>query len=183
MEEWSSIRNKEGYGFLISKFKRKMPVIKLKLGEDSIIQAIKEIKAYKEKVVRLSTELVETLTKRGVEIAKMNVSDMKAYDSGELYDSIHSIVKGNIGYVIADAPHAAFVCFGTGIVGANTPHPDVAIAGWKYDVNNHGELGWWYIGKDGQPHWTKGMPSRPYMYQAAQLLRQIVVPAAKETLK
>lgn len=113
----------------------------------------------------------------------MNVSDMDAYDSGELYNSIHEVSNGNVGYVIADAAHAAFVCFGTGVVGANNPHPEVAIAGWKYDVNSHGELGWWYIGKDGEAHWTKGMPSRPYMYNTAQQLRQMVIPAAKEAMK
>lgn len=121
--------------------------------------------------------------RQGVEIAKMNVSDMNAYDSGELYNSIHGESNGNVGYVIADAAHAAFVCFGTGIMGANDPHPNIAIAGWRYDVNGHGELGWWYIGRDGKAHWTKGMPSRPYMYQTAQVLRQMVIPAAKEALK
>ena len=113
----------------------------------------------------------------------MNVSDMNAYDSGELYNSIHAEQKSGVGYVIADAAHAAFVCFGTGIVGKNNQHPNIAIAGWKYDVNDHGELGWWYIGRDGRAHWTKGMPSRPYMYNTAQQLRQIVIPAAKEALK
>ena len=123
------------------------------------------------------------MIRQGVEIAKMNVSDMNAYDSGELYNSIHGKSNGNVGYVIADAAHAAFVCFGTGIMGANDPHPNIAIAGWRYDVNGHGELGWWYIGRDGKAHWTKGMPSRPYMYQTAQVLRQMVIPAAKEALK
>lgn len=160
-----------------------MPTIKLKLNTDSINQALKEVKAYRKKVQELPSDLVTYLTKQGVEIAKMNVSDMDAYDSGELYNSIHEVSNGNVGYVIADATHAAFVCFGTGVVGANNPHPEVAIAGWKYDVNSHGELGWWYIGKDGEAHWTKGMPSRPYMYNTAQQLRQMVIPAAKEAMK
>ena len=32
--------------------------------------------------------------------------------------------------------------FGTGIIGANKPHPEASKIGWKYDVNNHGEIGW-----------------------------------------
>ena len=71
--------------------------------------------------------MIEYLTAQGVEIAKMNVSDMNAYDSGELYNSIHAEQKSGVGYVIADAAHAAFVCFGTGIVGKNNQHPNIAI--------------------------------------------------------
>ena len=149
-----------------------MPIIKLKLNTESISQALKQIKEYQEKVEQAPQKLIEYLIRQGVEIAKMNVSDMNAYDSGELYNSIHGKSNGNVGYVIADAAHAAFVCFGTGIMGANDPHPNIAIAGWRYDVNGHGELGWWYIGRDGKAHWTKGMPSRPYMYQTAQVLRR-----------
>ena len=160
-----------------------MPIIKLKLNTESLNRALKELKAYQKKVEQAPQKLIEHLTEQGVEIAKMNVQDMNAYDSGELYNSIHAESSGNVGYVIADAAHAAFVCFGTGIEGANNPHPNIAIAGWKYDVNEHGELGWWYIGRDGRAHWTKGMPSRPYMYNTAQQLRQMVIPAAREVLK
>ena len=160
-----------------------MPAIKLKLNTESLNRALKELKAYQKKVEQAPQKLIEYLTKQGVEIAKMNVQDMNAYDSGELYNSIHAESSVNVGYVIADATHAAFVCFGTGIEGANSPHPNIAIAGWQYDVNEHGELGWWYIGRDGRAHWTKGMPSRPYMYNTAQQLRQMVIPAVREVLK
>lgn len=160
-----------------------MPKIKISLNEASINAALAEVKAYQKKVEAAAAKLAEYLMEQGVEIAKMNVSDMNALDSGELYNSISSLYDGNAGFVIAGATHAAFVEFGTGISGKNNPHPEVAVAGWKYDVNDHGELGWWYIGRDGQYHWTKGMPSRPYMYQTAQALRQMVIPAAKEMLK
>lgn len=160
-----------------------MPKIKISLNEDSINAALKELKAYHKKVKQAAAKLVKMLTEQGVEIAQLNVSDMKAVDSGELYNSIFAKYEGDAGFVVADATHAAFVEFGTGTMGKNSPHPQIAVAGWHYDVNNHGELGWWYVGRDGQYHWTKGMPSRPYMYQTAQLLRQMVVPAAKEILK
>ena len=61
-----------------------MPTIKLKLNTDSINQALKEVKAYQRKVEQAPQKLIEYLTAQGVEIAKMNVSDMNAYDSGEL---------------------------------------------------------------------------------------------------
>lgn len=80
-----------------------MLTIKLKLNTDSINQALKEVKAYQKKVEQAPQKLIEYLTAQGVEIAKMNVSDMNAYDSGELYNSIHAEQKSGVGYVIADA--------------------------------------------------------------------------------
>lgn len=160
-----------------------MPKITLKLNEASISQAIKEIRAYQKKVERLADNLTHRLTEQGVSLAQLNASYMNIYDSGELMRGIESQYKGKIGFVVSTATHSIFCEFGTGTVGAENPHPEVAIAGWRYDVNNHGELGWWYIGKDGQAHWTKGMPSRPFMYDTAQILRQMVVPMAKEAIK
>lgn len=161
-----------------------MPKISFSLNTASIEAAIKELNSYSRKVKNLAGELVKKLTEMGVEIAKFNVADMKAYDSGDLYNSIHAEYSGeNVGFVIADSGHAAFVEFGTGVVGAGNQHPEVAVFGWKYDVNEHGELGWWYLGKDGKPHWTKGMPSRPYMWQTARKLRDLYGRTAKELMK
>lgn len=160
-----------------------MPKITLKLNEASITQAIKEVRAYQKKVEKAADELTHRLTEQGVSLAQLNASYMNIYDTGELMRGIDSQYKGKVGFVISTATHSIFCEFGTGIVGAENPHPEVAIAGWRYDVNNHGELGWWYIGRDGQSHWTKGMPSRPFMYDTAQMLRQMVVPMAKEAFK
>lgn len=160
-----------------------MPKITISLNSRSIDSAIKQVAAYRKKVKDAATFLVHELTEQGVLIAQLRVVDMNALDSGELMNNIDSQYRGNVGIVVADSKHAAFVEFGTGIVGADNPHPEVAIAGWRYDTNEHGVLGWWYEGKDGKAKWTKGMPSRPYMYQTAQMLRQLVVPTAKEVMK
>ena len=73
--------------------------------------------------------------------------------------------------------YATFVEYGTGIVGADSPHPQPSRNGWVYDINEHGEEGWWYPSRESDPNptkylsksgqwmaWTKGMPSRPFMY-------------------
>lgn len=160
-----------------------MPKITISLNSRSIDSAIKYVADLRKKVKDAATLLVHELTEQGVSIAQLSVVDMNAIDSGELMNSIDSRYMGNVGFVETGAGHAAFVEFGSGIVGANNPHPEVAIAGWRYDVNEHGELGWWYPRGDGTFGWTKGMPSRPYMYQTAQMLRQLVVPTAKEVMK
>lgn len=160
-----------------------MPKITMKLSADSIGAAIKEVKAYRKKVETAAERLTHLLTEQGVSLAQMNASYMDIYDTGELVNGIVSRYSGKVGFVASTASHSVFAEFGTGVVGRSSPHPNVAIAGWKYDVNNHGELGWWYIGRDGQAHWTKGMPSRPYLYETAQMLRQMVIPAAKEAFR
>ena len=159
-----------------------MPTIKLKLNTESLNRALKELKAYQKKVDAAGQNLTHSLTEQGVSLAQLNASYMSIYDTGELVRGIDSQYQGEKGYVVSAAPHSAFCEFGTGIVGATSPHPNPSLAGWKYDVNQHGEEGWWYW-KDGEWHWTAGMPSRPYMYDTAQMLRQMVVPTAKEVLK
>lgn len=82
--------------------------------------------------------------------------------------------------------YATFVEYGTGIVGKGNPHPKAA--GWVYDVNAHGVKGWWYpttnddpnpytrVGSDGILRaWTKGMPSRPFMYETYLYGRRIAL--------
>ena len=57
---------------------------------------------------------------------------------------------------------------GTGITGSNNPHPNPStqFQSWRYDVNEHGEKGWYYLKEDGTYGWTKGLPSRHMFYDA-----------------
>lgn len=149
----------------------------------SIDNALKQLAEYKKKVDSAPAKLTKSLVDKGVQLAQENVSDMGAIDSWALQSSIHAETNGATGAVVADAGHAAFVEFGTGVVGASDPHPNPGLAGWKYDVNEHGEKGWWYPGKDGKLHWTKGMASRPFMYDTSIQIRDYVEPMAKEAMK
>lgn len=160
-----------------------MPVIKLNLSGSSIDGAIKELKAYRKKVEEAGEALTIALVEQGVELAKQNADYMSIYDTGELVDGIVPEFRDGKGYVFSSAPHSAFCEFGTGIRGAESPHPEPGLANWKYDTNSHGEEGWWYKGDDGQWHWTAGMPSRPYMYNTAQQLKEQVLPLAKEVFR
>lgn len=157
-----------------------MHKITFSLDEKSISAAIVELKRYRKKIESAALTLTHRLTEQGVSLAQLNASFMNAYDTGVLVNSIESRYKGKAGFVISNARHAAFVEFGTGVVGRGKPHPISSALGWRYDINNHGELGWWYIGNDGESHWTKGMPSRPFMYETIKMLEPFVVPLAKE---
>lgn len=160
-----------------------MPKISIGLDSESINKALKEIKAYQKKVENAGPELVKRLTEEGTQQAKEMAMYMNAYDSGELVNGIVGSYQGNSGLIESTAPHSGYVEFGTGIKGKENQHPNPGLANWKYDVNEHGEAGWWYWGDDGQWHWTKGMPSRPYMYDTATILKQSVPYVAEEVLK
>lgn len=159
-----------------------MPTIKLKLNVSDIERALKDAQEYKKKIKKAGEKLTKALTEQGVSLAQQNAAYMDIYDSGELVNGIDSKHSGTKGYVVSSAPHSAFCEFGTGIVGAMNPHPDI-IPGWEYDVNEHGESGWWYYDDKGKRHWTKGMPSRPYMYDTARMLEDMAPKLAKEVLK
>lgn len=145
--------------------------------------AIKQLKGYADTVEELGPKLVKKLTEDGVEAAKESALFMNAYDSGELVNGIVAQEREGDGYVVATAYHSKFVEMGTGIKGKQDPNPYGYWPGWTYDINEHGEKGWWYKGKDGKSHWTKGMPHRPFMYQAAQKIKESVPETAKELLK
>lgn len=159
-----------------------MPTIKVHLSSSGIEQAIREVDEYAEKIAKLGENVTKRLTSDGVKTAQEMAMYMNAYDSGELVGGIVEEYHDGKGYVHSTAPHTAFVEMGTGVVGQNSPNPNGSYPGWAYDVNSHGEAGWFYVGKDGKRHWTKGMPSRPFMYDTAQIIKESVSHVVAEEL-
>ncbi len=170
-----------------------MPKIRVKLNEVS--KAIDEVKRFRAEVEIKVRELVLRLAQAGVEIASAKLSEMGAIDTGDLDSDIHYMISddGKRGFVRVDNDHAAYVEFGTGVMGAGKSHPTLP---WAYDVNGHGDTGWWYPctassanptkrqAKDGSWWaWTKGMPSRPFMYETAQELSEKCGEIAKEVFQ
>lgn len=160
-----------------------MPTVKLKLNTKSIDAAIRAVEKYRRKVDDAGERMVREMVDYGVKKAKEAAMYMDAYDSGELVNGIVGEQVETLGSVVSTAPHSAFVEFGTGVRGMGSQHPDPNLANWKYDVNEHGEAGWWYWGDDGRWHWTAGMPSRPYMYDTAKAMKESVVQIAKDVMK
>lgn len=162
-------------------------VVKFGLSVKEVQNAIKEIKSYQSDLNRKCEILAQRLAEEGVVIAKVKIMQFPAVYTGELLNSIQSepgamISNGSQWIIYTGCEWAPFVEFGTGIIGSGNPHPDPGLANWKYDVNEHGEAGWFYY-KDGEWHWTKGMPSRPFMYETGRDLLEIVPKIAKEIFK
>lgn len=156
------------------------------LSVSEVQNAIQEIRKYQSEITYKCQKLAQRLAEEGVYIARVKIAEYDAIYTAELLASIDyeygSAVKNGSKWIIyTGCEYAPFVEFGTGIVGSESPHPDTSLANWKYDVNSHGEAGWSYFNdRDGQWHWTKGMESRPFMYETGRDLRMTIDKVAKE---
>ena len=103
--------------------------------------------------------------------------------SGELYSSVGGYYSPtlNAGFIKVTSDHAAFVEFGTGVVGQNNPHTNgeyLSKAAWSYAsgekifTTKDGRVGWIYPTDDGGFRFTEGMESRPFMYETALELQR-----------
>lgn len=156
-------------------------VIRFSLDGKEIDRAIQEVEKFKKEFLKKCNLLVEALTDEGVKIAKLEVQQLDAFYTGELWNSIEGYYSPtyNVGIIKAGAYYAAYVEFGTGVVGKGSPHPNPQ--GYQYDVNQHGDEGWVYYDDDsGQFRWTKGFKSRPFMYNTARQLEKECKKIAEE---
>ena len=157
--------------------------IDIELTRASLNHAIREVRLLQRQLAETMNDLIQKLAEEGAQVARIQVASMDAVDTGELEHSIYGYYdpETRIGYVIAGAPHAFYVEYGTGPIGEENPHPAPETANWQYDIGptihelpNHPEWGrgWWYPGDDGKRHWTQGQPSRPFMLNTLQWLEE-----------
>ena len=156
-------------------------VIEFSLDPSSLERAAQEVKKYAMELDEKVEALIRKLAERGAMVAKVQLAALDAVYTGELLSGIEGIYneKDHVGIVRAGAPYAIFVEYGTGVIGAGSPHPKPD--GWQYDANGHGDEGWVYLNeRDGKYHWTRGYQSRPFMYNTARELERECVNIAKE---
>ena len=156
------------------------------LSTKEINKAIKKLEQYKKTLNNRVQSLIAALTERGEEIAKVNVVQLGAFDSGILESSIQGYYSPllGVGIIKTDCYYAIFCEFGTGIRGSESSHPKSGELGYAYDVNGHGEDGWYFNNSEtGKSGWTTGMPSRPFMYDTAMELRKECEKLAKQKFR
>lgn len=146
--------------------------------------------------IRLSIDSIEdykkflmTRKKKLPQIAKSIVKEVSKIGLEDNYKSVEILPIENDGNVVSGGIRTTeekdtYKEFGTGIVGSNNPHVAeyLAEAGWKYDVNEHGEKGWVYPNKDGTYAWTKGIPAQKKFYKAIKRMEKALPEIAKNEL-
>lgn len=161
------------------------------LDPKDVEKAIKQLNAYRKEVETKTTELARRLTDLGAEIARIKIVSLGAYYSGELLSGVDGYFSPmlNAGFVRVTSDHAAFVEFGTGVVGQASPHANgeyLSRASWGYATGSKifttkdGKTGWVYPTDDGGFRFTEGMPSRPFMYETALEIERRCMQVAKE---
>ena len=160
------------------------------------VKGFKELKTQlrkqKKRIVHDAEVLARELAKKGVQIAKVKIVDLDAVFTGELLASIkkEKVSADNNGAVFivkADSEHAIYVEMGTGIIGRDNPYPGelpaIYMSGNTIHQTEDGRYGWFYQDKNGQWRFTEGMPSRPFMFETANELREIVEETAREVFE
>jgi hypothetical protein len=169
---------------------------KTDLSVNGIEQLKKELLNYKNVELRQKVNtFVRTLAEKGVLIAQANITSYDAIFTGELLSSISAKNGGGtkgtaIFYIVADSRHAVFVEFGTGQIGSEAPYPYPLPPGvdWEYNSGkiifeiSPGQYGWFYP-KGDKWYFTQGMPSRPFMYETAMELQELILKTAREVFK
>ena len=162
--------------------------ITMTLDKSSIDDALKKLKKVQKHIEKSCEELVKSLVEYGIEVAKMEIAQLGAIDTGGLEESIRGVYfkDERCGVIFSDVPYALYVEYGTGIVGEQEPHPEYQKINWEYDSHGHGDTGWWYpapfgwisfqdeTGEDVKLAWTKGQPSKPFMYNTLRKLEEYI---------
>lgn len=129
---------------------------------------------------------IEELCVEGEKYARQNCP----VDKGDLISGISHSVKVNknsvVGKVVCKSDHAAFVEFGTGVVGASVPYPEEMATdkeGKAYVRNvpsqSKDATGGWHYYKDGAWHYTHGMKPRPFMFNTAKYMENVAPKIAR----
>ena len=161
------------------------------LDPKSVDKAIKELDKYKKEVENKTVVLAQRLTDLGANLVRVKIVEMGAYATGELLSGVGGYFSPtlNVGFIRVTSDHAAFVEFGTGVVGQQNPHKNgeyLSLASWGYATGSKifttkdGRVGWVYPADDGGFRFTEGMPSRPFMYETALELERQYMQIAKE---
>lgn len=168
-----------------------MKNIVVRLDPKSIDNAIKELNAYKKEIETKTKLLVQRLIDEGASVARVKIQSMGAVDNGELLAGVDGYFSPllNAGFVRVSSDHVAFVEFGTGVVGQQSPHRNgeyLSKASWGYATGQKifttkdGKVGWIYPTDDGGFRFTEGMESRPFMYETALELQRVFPRIARE---
>lgn len=129
------------------------------------LQKVNDIKAKLQPAMEL---LVKQMAEKGVEIARAFLVDYKAYDTGELSDSVRAEVKEDTaviaaGYHNGNGFYAAYIEFGTGIIGGMQDDGTIK--------EGYRQTGWVYFNERiGRFVFTTGMAARPFMHDTYESL-------------
>lgn len=166
-----------------------MPTLQADLSVASIDKLLTDVKNYKAKVEAAPAVITERLAEIGADAIQQNISGITDLD-GNAPGKVGAEVDGGSAKVFQQGKQIAFLEFGTGEQGANSPHPKYTVAGWHYGSGpnirkmKNGKMMWRYFDRL-RGHWriTDGIPAQKQVFNAALTMRDSLPEVAKEALK
>ena len=158
-------------------------IVPIGLSVSSVAAAIKQVNAYGSSLEAKCDELCRKLAEIGVTASAQAVR----FDTGNLAASIQMERNGECAYLVyTDEDYAAFVEFGTGVVGQGT-YPGNLPAGYGYDERRtpaahdpDDPTKWFYYDAEGRVRSTRGQTADGFMLAGSEVMRQMIAPIAKE---
>lgn len=154
------------------------------LSTASLQALIDSVERYKRDLENRINTILADLTQQGVDICRTEALALGINDTGNLLNSINAVVdeREHKALVIVNCDYAVFIEFGTGVKGKASGYVGDAISktaykhmgGSTYVTLADGRVGWYYPADDGSYRFTEGQASRPFMYNTAQQLRQLL---------
>ena len=132
--------------------------------------------------VKVNSTLEKSVTKNMKETVQAEAKLLCSVDIGDLRESIK--VKTEVsndsvtGIVYTNSDHAAYVEFGTGKVGEDTPVTDKYPGPISYKQDK-----WLAVIPDVGPRYIAGQPAQPFLYPALKNNKDKVVKGIKNDLK
>lgn len=147
---------------------------KMNLSLESIEEYKEFLANYASRLPQVATNIVKRVSAEGLKDNYKSTTILPISNDGNKISG--GIKTNNEGETYAE--------FGTGVIGQGNPHiaDYLEKAGWKYDVNEHGEKGWVYF-KDGRYYWTKGIKASKKFYNASVRMQEKFEEIAIEEFK
>lgn len=174
-------------------------IVDIELGDEaSMTKASKFLKDLPDRLERARQNAIKEIEDKVVQRLLRELGDMGLAGSSIAASIVIDRLPDGMVITIG-AEHAMYVEFGTGIKGENSPHPNPSFNGqdWEYDMNGHGEKGWYYPTTADDPNptkyyskssdqwwaWTSGQEARPFMYNTWRYARLIITKIFNKHLK
>lgn len=173
-------------------------VVTVPLSLDEIKTAQQEIDKFVQDVEKKIKDFLKALCDEGMTIYQAKITNAGTLQPIQPFNIEHK-EEAHTAYFRVTDKVAVFIEFGTGLKGQGKPHPEASEVGWQYNIGDTiAEDGSWFYPtdesdpnpykwytKDGNIYaWTRcGIPSRPYIHETANELRQDIHNIAKEVFK
>lgn len=156
-----------------------MPSIKIELTNESIKNAMKEVRKYQRWVTKKEAELRSKLAMRGATVASIQFA--RAIYTGSNDVTVRVDDTGSVAVIYAEGEAVAFIEFGAGVTyGYGHPQAgEFGVGPGTYpDGKGHWDnpKGWWF----GSGQHTYGNPPAMAMYNAVQEIAKSVTEIARE---